>query len=236
MECIYPTALVTSTIPRYLVIQNPMGTLQSNLVRRRARYSADHFQNNNYSWSRILVALSWGVSLLLSSPQALMFRVVKHPYRDFYQCTSDLVFEMNSDLVMAGDKPTFLFFGIDPKILYKIYNFYFLFFVYFFPLFCILVSYASIFILIRRWVGYKMLFLTFSHRREFTCLQSIEETPQIQTFFKSQWKNLRMSVLQVLFFAVFWAPYVIHQSWYEWKMEMLKLRMCICFPFQGHFT
>ena len=148
MDCIYLTALVTSNIPRYLAINNPMGTLQSNLVRRRARYSVYNFLNDN-SWSRILVALSWSVSLLLSSPLAFMFRVVKHPYRDFYQCTSDLVFEMNSDLVMSGDKPTFLFFGIDPKILYKIYNFYFLFFVYFFPLFYILISYGSIFILIR---------------------------------------------------------------------------------------
>ena len=82
-----------------------------------------------------------------------MFRVVKHPHRDFYQCTSHLVFEMNSDVVLSGDKPTFLFFGMDPQILYKIYNFYFLFFVYFFPLFCILISYASIFILIRRSEG-----------------------------------------------------------------------------------
>ena len=166
-----------------------------------------------------------------------MFSVVKRPYRDFYQCTSDLVFEMNSDLVMFGYKPTFLYFGIDPKILYKIYNFYFLFFVYFFPLFCILVSYASIFILIRRLDGYKMLNLTVISRREFTTFQSNEDTPQIQTCFKSQWKNLRMSVLQVFFFAVFWAPYVIHQSWYvQGKMKFRNYKFVSYFRAILHKT
>ena len=41
----------------------------------------------------------------------------------------------------------------------------------------------------------------------------LEVTEQHQRFPLSQWKNYRMSLLQVVFFALFWAPYVMHQTW-----------------------
>ena len=36
---------------------------------------------------------------------------------------------------------------------------------------------------------------------------------QSKRFYQAQWKNLRMSLIHVIFFAVFWAPYTIHQTW-----------------------
>ena len=161
-----------------------------------------------------MVVCSWLVSLALSSPQAIMFRKVKHPNIDFCQCTSDLILEMNSEIIIKNGEPTFLFFGIDPEILYSVYQFSFLFFVYFLPLFCIIISYVVIIRLMRRWDSInsnKILFQPiFNFRRDLTSFQI--DISQISA--RSQWKNLRMSVLQVIVFAVFWAPYVIHQSWW----------------------
>ena len=100
---------------------------------------------------RILVSLSWLFSFLLSLPQALMFRLIKHPQAEFYQCTSQMIFEMNSDISMVNGRPTFSFWGVEPKILYRVYRFYFLFFVYFFPLFCIIISVIALITVIRRY-------------------------------------------------------------------------------------
>ena len=97
-----------------------------------------------------MVFCSWLVSLVLSSVQAIMFRQVKHPNMEFYQCTSDMVVEMNSDLVITNGEPRFIFFGIDPEVIYTVYHFSFLFFVYFFPLLCVLISYAAIINIIKR--------------------------------------------------------------------------------------
>ena len=32
-------------------------------------------------------------------------------------------------------------------------------------------------------------------------------------FMQTQWKNIKMSLIHVSFFGVFWAPYTIHQAW-----------------------
>ena len=53
----------------------------------------------------------------------------------------------------------------------------------------------------------------FLFRREIASFQ-IDISQKRQGSTRSQWKNLRMSVFQVIVFAVFWAPYVIHQSWW----------------------
>ena len=97
-----------------------------------------------------MVFCSWLVSLVLSSVQAIMFRQVKHPNMEFYQCTSDMVVEMNSKMVIEKGKPKFTFFGIDSEVIYTVYHFSFLFFVYFLPLICILISYMVIINIIKR--------------------------------------------------------------------------------------
>ena len=97
-----------------------------------------------------MVFCSWVVSLLLSSPQAFMFRKMKHPYLEFYQCTTNMVIESYSQLVVEGDKAMYLFFGVDSDTVYLLYHLSFLIFVYFLPLSCLLVSYSFIIYLIRR--------------------------------------------------------------------------------------
>ena len=97
-----------------------------------------------------MVLFSWVVSLVLSSPQALMFRKMKHPHLEFYQCTTNMVIENISTVVMDGAKATYFFFGIDSDTVYMIYHLSFLVFVYFLPLCCLLVSYIFIIHLIRR--------------------------------------------------------------------------------------
>ena len=33
-------------------------------------------------------------------------------------------------------------------------------------------------------------------------------------FLSNQWKNLRMSLVQVVVFSIFWGPYAVSQAWY----------------------
>ena len=97
-----------------------------------------------------MVLFSWVVSFVLSSPQALMFRKMKHPNLEFYQCTTNMVIENYSTVVKDGDKATYFFFGIDSDTIYMIYHLSFLVIVYFLPLCCLLVSCIFIIHLIRR--------------------------------------------------------------------------------------
>ena len=99
---------------------------------------------------RMMVCISWTISLALASPQALMFRKLKHPSLEFYQCTTNMVIETYSEVVLENRQAKMKFFGIDPSVLYKLYSGSFLFFVYFFPLFCLIISYTIIIILIKR--------------------------------------------------------------------------------------
>ena len=57
---VWPVIYLYLNFNRYLVICNPLGTVQYGKMRRRAR---------------MMVAISWCISLLLSSPQAFMFRL-----------------------------------------------------------------------------------------------------------------------------------------------------------------
>ena len=152
------------------------------------------------SMFRLMVFFSWVVSIILSSPQAIMFRKMKHPYLEFYQCTNKMVVENYSHLVVEGDKARYFFFGIDSDTVYMIYHLSFLLFVYFMPLFCLLVSYIFIIHLIRR-----------------PNVEVSSPDPNCarrnMVAGRRKWKNVRMSMLQVTCFAVFWAPYAFHQAW-----------------------
>ena len=46
----------------------------------------------------MMVCISWLISLTLASPQALMFRKLKHPSLDFHQCTTNMVIETYSEV------------------------------------------------------------------------------------------------------------------------------------------
>ena len=107
----------------------------------------------------MMVCISWVISLTLASPQALMFRKLKHPSLDFHQCTTNMVIETYSEVVFENQQAKMKFYGIDPSILYKLYSGSFLFFVYFFPLFCLIISYTIIIILIKRFTLYAQLII-----------------------------------------------------------------------------
>ena len=40
-----------------------------------------------------MVIVAWILTLLFASPQAIIFRVLKHPEKEFYQCTTYNFFE-----------------------------------------------------------------------------------------------------------------------------------------------
>jgi hypothetical protein len=98
----------------------------------------------------MMVAFSWVVSILLSLPQALVFRKLKHPELEFYQCTTSMAIEDFSQEVEVGGQMKILFFGVEPKTIYRTYHFSFLFFVFFFPLAVLMVNYFIIIGLIMR--------------------------------------------------------------------------------------
>ena len=127
--------LLVLVLLRYLVVRNPFRTLHYGKQRRLAR---------------VMVLCCWVVSIILSFPQAIMFRKLKHPYLEFYQCTTKGVVEAYSDIVAENGKRKYSFYGLDPVKVYNIYHFSFLFFVYFLPLFCLVISYVIIIKLIKR--------------------------------------------------------------------------------------
>jgi hypothetical protein len=97
-----------------------------------------------------MVSMSWVVSILLSLPQALVFRKLKHPQLEFYQCTTSGAIEEFSEEVEVGGETKILFFGVEPETIYRTYHFSFLFFVFFFPLAVLMVNYFIIIRLIMR--------------------------------------------------------------------------------------
>ena len=106
--------------------------------------------NLNLINCRLMVFCSWMVSGVLSCPQAILFRKVKHPKMDFYQCTPIMFLETYSHIVIKDNRISFSFYGIDPKIIYTFYHFSFLFFVYFLPLTIMIISFTSIIRMLRR--------------------------------------------------------------------------------------
>ena len=41
-----------------------------------------------------------------------------------------------------------------------------------------------------------------------------QEVSKCRRLLTIQWKTVRMSLIHVLVFAVSWAPYIIHETWY----------------------
>ena len=64
-----------------------------------------------FLFSRLMVVMAWLTTLLFSSPQAVIFRVMKHPMVDFYQCTTWGFFEGLAHNVTQGNTTTMLLPG-----------------------------------------------------------------------------------------------------------------------------
>ena len=80
----------------------------------------------------------------------MTIRLLKHPHREFYQCTTEFRLEMESDLTFVDGELVFRFHGADPQVIYAIYNFSFLLFVYFLPLACIVSGFLAILSAVKR--------------------------------------------------------------------------------------
>ena len=83
-----------------------------------------------------MVAVAWILTIVFASPQAIIFRVLKHPVKDFYQCTT-LGFYDN--LV-----------GLTPDQWADLYHTIFNSIIFFIPLIIIITSYCKIFIILMR--------------------------------------------------------------------------------------
>ena len=81
-----------------------------------------------------MITSAWIVSGLCAFPQTLVFRVLKHPEVEFFQCTSMNYFDaiFNNSTIL------------DSKQAEKIYNSLFLMVVYMVPLCVIIITYANI--------------------------------------------------------------------------------------------
>ena len=55
-------------------------------------------------------------------------------------------------------------------------------------------------------LSYEINIVFFSPRDDFQLVGKLQDR-------RIKWKNLRMSLVQVASFAVFWAPYAFHQAW-----------------------
>ena len=114
--------LVGLSLDRCLAIAKPMASLK-----RSGKMSIE-------KRGRIMIGMAWFISALCAFPQTLVFRVLKHPEVEFYQCTSMNYFDgiFNNSTVLT------------PPQAEKIYNSLFLVVVYMVPLCVIIVTYANI--------------------------------------------------------------------------------------------
>ena len=99
---------------------------------------------------RMMVFIAYLITIMFASPQAIIFRVLKHPDKEFYQCTTTLVVEEYADVVVDDDQTKFVLLGMDSSTIYIIYHLSFLFFVFFFPLTFLIITHIVIIKLIQR--------------------------------------------------------------------------------------
>ena len=98
-----------------------------------------------------MVTMSWVISIILALPQAFMFRKLKHPEIEFYQCTTTMAIEDASYEVLVDGQKIFLFLGFGTETIYRFYHLSFLFFVFFLPLAFLIVNYVIIIKIITRY-------------------------------------------------------------------------------------
>ena len=97
-----------------------------------------------------MVAAAYLLTLILASPQAIKFRVLKHPVKDFYQCTTYNFFESLSEPVTVGNTTELRLLGLSPIQCADLYHTLFNCGVFFGPLIAIVVSYTNIYNILKR--------------------------------------------------------------------------------------
>ena len=102
-------------------------------------------------WSdRFMVLVSWLVTILFTVPQAIIFRVLKHPEKDFYQCTTYNFFEELSTPTTVGNNTMLYLAGLTPVQCGDLYHTIFNCQVFFAPIIAIVVSYTKIYSVLSR--------------------------------------------------------------------------------------
>ncbi len=103
--------LVCLSLDRFLAISRPLASLQKSgdLTRKRGR---------------IMIVSAWLVSAVFALPQTLVFRVLKHPKIEFFQCTSMNFFRdlFNSSLSSEGSVENPSFLSLTPEVAEKMYS------------------------------------------------------------------------------------------------------------------
>ena len=61
-----------------------------------------------------MVIMAWLVTIIFTVPQAIIFRVLKHPVKEFYQCTTFNFFEELSSPVKIGNTTHLYLGGLTP--------------------------------------------------------------------------------------------------------------------------
>jgi hypothetical protein len=99
---------------------------------------------------RLMVMLAWLGMLLISCPQAIIFRVLKHPDQDFYQCTAFKFFDDFSSPVEVGNTTILYLAGLTPVQWVDLYHTIFNCAVFFVPFIIIVVTYIMIYFELKR--------------------------------------------------------------------------------------
>ena len=97
-----------------------------------------------------MVISAWILTLVFAAPQAIIFRVLKHPDKDFYQCTTYNFFESLSTPVEVGSITQLLLLGLTPKQWADLYHTIFNCEIFFIPLIIIVASYVKIYIILTK--------------------------------------------------------------------------------------
>ena len=99
-----------------------------------------------------MVTMAWLVIIIFTIPQAFIFRVLKHPEKEFYQCTTFNFFEELSGPVEIGNTTHLYLGGLTPIQWADLYHTIFNCEVFFSPVIAIVASYAKIYSVLSRFV------------------------------------------------------------------------------------
>jgi hypothetical protein len=98
-----------------------------------------------------MVIIAWVLAIIFSSPQAIVFRVLKHPVIDAYQCTTINFYEsLSTPHPGPGNTTILLLAGLTPIQVADLYHTIFNAQVFFIPLIIIVVMYVKIYLLLKR--------------------------------------------------------------------------------------
>ena len=100
-----------------------------------------------------MVIVSWLLTIIFSCPQAVIFRVLKHPAKEFYQCTTINFFEdLSEEVVVKSNNATntteLVLLGMTPDTWHNVYHSFVNCAIFFLPLIIIVISYARIYTII----------------------------------------------------------------------------------------